>query len=199
MEFEKLISISGQGSLFKIVSRTGFGLVAESLEDNKRLPVYQSQNVSSLEDISIYTKEGDVPLKEVFLKIYEKEGGKACIDPKESSDKLKRYFEEILPDFDEERVYVSDMKKVYKWYNQLVNQNLLDPEALKPKEEAAAEEQETKEETETVKAEEKEKKKEKKETKKTTKTAAPKVAKSTGAIKNAPAKKVQGVRKAGGS
>lgn len=213
MEFEKLIAISGQGSLFMIISRTGFGLVAESLEDKKRVPVYQSNNVSTLEDISIYTQEGDVPLREVFLKIFEKEGGKNCLDPKEGNDKLKAYFKEILPDFDEERVYVSDMKKVFKWYNQLVNTGDLTADVLKPaaEEEAPAEEEketkkagkkkaEAKDEKET-KAEEKKKETKKGDAKKTTakKTAAPKVAKSTGAVKNAPTKKVQTVRKAGGS
>jgi len=214
MEFEKLISISGQGSLFMIVSRTGFGLVAESLEDNKRIPVYQSHNVSTLDDISIYTKDGDMPLREVFLKIFEKEGGKACPDAKESNDKVKQYFESVLPEYDEDRVYVSDMKKVLKWYNQLIKGNHIDAESLKRKEEEPAEGDQPEQEEATTgkkktakkeaaadpdeKAPEKDKKKEpKKETKK--KTVAPKVAKSAGPVKNAPAKKVQGVRKAGGS
>ena len=214
-----MISISGQGSLFMIVSRTGFGLIAESLEDKKRIPVYQHHQVSTLEDISIYTKEGDVPLREVFLRIFEKEGGKECIDPKEGNDKLKKYFETVLPDYDDERVYVSDMKKVFKWYNQLVQGNHIDAESLKPREEEPAAGEADEEKTEKKKttkktaakkdkeeaaepaAEGKKKETKKAEPKKTAtkkKTAAPKVSKA-GPVKNAPAKKVQGVRKAGGS
>lgn len=200
MEFEKLIAISGQGSLFTIISRTGFGLVAESLEDQKRIPVYQSTNVSTLEDISIYTNSGDVPLREVFLKIFEKEEGKSCIDAKSGNDQIKSYFKEILPDFDDEKVYVSDMKKVFKWYNQLVGTGNLTADVLKKKEEEKVDEVEEETKTEAAgKSEDKKKETKKSESKKSTQKAAPKVAKSAGAVKNAPAKKVQTVRKAGGS
>jgi len=193
--------VSGYGSLYKIISKTNFGLIAESLEDGKRMPVYQSYNVSTLNDISIYTNEGDVSLKEVFLKIYETEGGKECAAAKGKDPEVKKYFESILPDYDKEKVYTSDVKKLLKWYNQLVKSNLLDPEELKKKDEES--EESTDENIKDVKyvdgATEKKAapKKEKTEAtkKKTTtakaKTAAPKV-------KNAPAKKVQTVRKAGG-
>lgn len=203
MEFDKLISVSGYGSLYKIISKTNFGLIAESLEDGKRMPVYQSYNVSTLTDISIYTEEGDVSLKEVFLKIYETEGGKECAAGKAKDPEVKKYFATILPDYDKERVYTSDIKKLLKWYNQLVKSNLLDPEELKKKDEETTEEVKDEKKKKDVKAEDgaTEKKaapkKEKTEAtkKKTTtakaKTAAPKV-------KNAPAKKVQTVRKAGG-
>jgi hypothetical protein len=208
MEFDKLISVSGYGSLYKIISKTNFGLIAESLEDGKRMPVYQSYNVSTLTDISIYTEEGDVSLKEVFLKIYETEGGKECAAAKAKDPEVKKYFEGILPDYDKEKVYTSDIKKLLKWYNQLVKSNLLDPEELKKKDEVTTEDssedhssanaQDDKAKKEPVATEKKAApKKEKTEAtkKKTTtaktKTAAPKV-------KNAPAKKVQTVRKAGG-
>lgn len=199
MEFEKLISVSGYGSLYKIISKTNFGLIAESLEDGKRMPVYQSYNVSTLTDISIYTEEGDVLLKEVFLKIYETEGGKECAAAKAKDPDVKKYFAGILPDYDKERVYTSDIKKLLKWYNQLVKSNLLDPEELKKKDEESTE---TKDEKKDVKAEDApvEKKvapkKEKTETKKKTPTA--KANTTTPKVKNAPAKKVQTVRKAGG-
>ena len=110
MEFNKLISVSGYGSLFKIISKTNFGLIAESLEDGKRMPVYQSYNVSTLTDISIYTTEGDVSLKEVFIKIFEKEEGRECVAGKAKDPEIKKYFESILADYDKERVYTSDIK-----------------------------------------------------------------------------------------
>jgi hypothetical protein len=199
MEFEKLISVSGKGSLYKIVSKTNFGLIAESLEDGKRMPVYQSNNVSTLTDISIYTNEGDVLLKEVLLKIYEKEEGKECPAAKVKDPEVKVYFESILPDYDKEKVYISDIKKLIKWYNQLVKSNLLDPEELKKKDEVASSEEG---DNNDIKAEESADKKTAPKKEKTdaakkkavtakTNTAAPKV-------KNAPAKKVQTVRKAGG-
>lgn len=207
MEFEKIIAISGHGSLYTVISRTNNGLIAESLEDKKRIPVFQNMDVSTLEDISIYTESGEVPLKEVFVRIFEKEGGREALDAKADNSTLFSYFETIVPDFDRERVYASHIKKMMKWYNQLVKNNLIDPEKLKAKEEAqAAAEGETTEEKkpktkkakasdEPVKAEEK-----KKEPKKTAaKSTAAKPAKSSGAVKNAPAKKVQAVRKAGGA
>lgn len=198
MEFNKLISVSGYGSLFKIISKTNFGLIAESLEDGKRMPVYQSYNVSTLTDISIYTTEGDVSLKEVFLKIYEKEEGKECAAGKAKDPEIKKYFESILADYDKERVYTSDIKKLLKWYNQLVKANLMDPEELKKTDEAVVEEGDSKD----VKAEDGAEKKaapKKEKTDATKKKAVTAKANTTAPkVKNAPAKKVQTVRKAGG-
>ncbi len=207
MEFEKIIAISGHGSLYTVISRTNNGLIAESLEDKKRIPVFQNMDVSTLQDISIYTESGELPLKEVFVRMFEKEGGKEALDAKADNSALFSYFETIVPDFDRERVYASHIKKMIKWYNQLVKNNLIDPEKLKAKEKAqeATEGEATDEKNpktpkakaseETVKTEEK-----KKEPKKTAaKSPANKPAKSTGTVKNAPAKKVQAVRKAGGA
>lgn len=203
MEFEKIITISGYGSLFTIISRTKNGLIAQSLEDKKRIPVFQSMDVSTLEDISVYTESGEIPLKEVFVKIFEKEGGKTAGDADSDNSQLFTYFESIVPDFDRERVYASHIKKILKWYNQLVKNNLIDPEKLKAKEEPKpVTEEDTAEGTEpkakkikaadgSVKSDEK-----KKESKK---SAVAKPAKSAAAVKNAPAKKVQAVRKAGGA
>lgn len=199
MEFEKIIAISGQGSLFSVVSRTNKGLIAESLEDKKRIPVFQNTTVITLKDISIYTENGEIPLVEVFLKIYEKEGGKEAIDAKSDNNKLFEYFESIVPDFDRERVYASHIKKMIKWYNQLIKNNLIDPEKLKAKEESEANaEGEGEEETKSQSPKNKvtndigktdEKKKE------TKKTATAKPVKSTDAVKNPPTKKVHTVRK----
>lgn len=199
MEFEKLISVSGYGSLFKIISRTNFGLIAESLEDGKRMPVYQSYNVSTLSDISMYTNEGDVALKEVLLKIYDKESGAECVAAKAKDPEVKTYFESILPDYDKEKVYVSDIKKLLKWYNQLVKTKSIDPEAWKKEDEEVKEETEA---VETKAADSTEKKtaakKEKSEATKK-KVATAKTNKPAPTVKNAPAKKVQTVRKSGGS
>ena len=201
MEFDKLISVSGYSSLFKIVSKTNFGLIAESLEDGKRKPVYQSDNVSTLTDISIYTNEGDISLKEVFLKIYEKEEGKECAALKSKDPEIKKYFESVLPDYDKEKVYTSDVKKLLKWYNQLVKANLMDPEELKKKDDEAIDTEEgDKKEVSAEETTEKKTapKKEKAEgAKKKTTTA--KTNKPAPTVKNAPAKKVQTVRKSGGS
>ncbi len=206
MEFDKLISVSGYGSLFKIVSKTNFGLIAESLEDGKRMPVYQSYNVSTLSDISIYTNDGEVSLKEVFLKIYEKEAGAECATAKGKDADIKAYFEAIQPDYDKEKVYTSDIKKLLKWYNQLIKGNHLDPEELKKKDEETKEEGEDsstnsqgdKKVAEDGGEKKTAPKKEKTETVKK-KTVTAKTNKTAPAVKNAPVKKVQTVRKSGGS
>lgn len=199
MEFEKLISVSGYGSLFKIISRTNFGLIAESLEDGKRMPVYQSYNVSTLSDISMYTNEGDIALKEVLLKIYDKEAGAECAAAKSKDAEVKSYFETILPDYDKEKVYVSDIKKLLKWYNQLVKTKLIDPEAWKKEDGEVEKTEETTEAKATETAEKKVAPKKEKTDATKKKVAAAKTNKPAPAVKNAPAKKVQTVRKSGGS
>lgn len=123
MALEKIISISGQPGLYQVISQTKYGLIAENLDDSKRVPVYSNLKVSSLGDISIYTDEADVPLNDVFLIILEKEGGKS-VDLKSDAE-VKAYFESILPTYDRERVYTSDMKKLLKWYNALAKRDLI--------------------------------------------------------------------------
>lgn len=127
MGLEKIIAIAGKPGLFKLVAQTRSGFVAESLIDNKRLSVSIQQNVSVLNEIAIYTLTEEVPLKQVFLKIKEKENGQpTSVAPKDSKDKLEEYFFDVLPDYDEDRVYASDIKKVIQWYNLLQKHNLLD-------------------------------------------------------------------------
>ena len=126
MGLEKIISIAGKPGLFKLIAQTRAGFVAESLVDNKRLSVSIQQNVSVLNEIAIYTLTEEVPLKQVFLKIKEKENGKPTrVGPKEAKDKLEEYFFDVLPDYDEDRVYTSDIKKVIQWYNLLQKHDLL--------------------------------------------------------------------------
>lgn len=121
-----ILSISGQPGLYKLVAEAKNNLVVESLDNNKRMPVYSTSKVSALEDIAIFTTKEDLPLKDVFKAISEKENGGAAISAKSSDKDLKTYFQEVVPDFDKERVYVSDIKKVLSWYNILQEKNLLD-------------------------------------------------------------------------
>ena len=125
MKLEDIISISGKGGLFQIISKTKNGLIAESLEDKKRIPVFASDPVSAFTDISIYTKKDSVPLQEVLKKIHDKENGGTAIDPNSDPNLLKEYLSSILPDYDEDQVYVSHIKKLIKWYNLLQQLGLL--------------------------------------------------------------------------
>ena len=124
MEFNKIISVAGKPGLFHAISQTKTGFIVESLVDKKRFPIHSTNNVSLLENIAIYTYEEEVPLLTVFKTIYEKNEGKETISHKESGQKLTAYFSEILPEYDEERVYTSNIKKVIQWYNLLVKSGL---------------------------------------------------------------------------
>lgn len=126
MGLDKILSISGKPGLFKIITQTRGGFVAESLIDKKKVSVNMHSNVSVLSEIAIYTLAEEVPLREVFKKIMDKEKGKpTSITHKDSNDVLEEYFFDVLPDYDEDRVYVSDIKKIVQWYNLLQSQNLL--------------------------------------------------------------------------
>lgn len=127
MSLEKILSISGKPGLYKLITQTRSGFVAESLIDKKRITVNVRQNVSLLSEIAIYTLSEEVPLKDVLSTIKEKENGKqASVSPKDSKDKLEEYFFGILPEYDEDRVYASDIKKIVQWYNLLQQNDLLD-------------------------------------------------------------------------
>lgn len=123
MSLEKIISVTGKPGLFNIIAQSKGGIIVESLIDKKRFPITAMQNVSVLDNIAIYTYEEEVPLKIVFKTIFEKEEGKESISPKENSKKLIAYFSEILPNYDDERVYPSNIKKVLQWYNLLIKNN----------------------------------------------------------------------------
>lgn len=126
MGLDKVLAISGKPGLYKLVLQTRNGFIAESLLDNKRLSINMNHNVSVLSEIAIYTLTEEVPLKNVFKAISEKEqGAQTSISHKDSKDKLEEYFFEILPDYDEDRVYASDIKKVIQWYNLLHKNDLL--------------------------------------------------------------------------
>ena len=122
-----ILAISGQPGLCKLVSNTKNGIIVENLETGKRMPAYATAKVSALEDIAIYTEDGeDKPLAEVLKNIRDKESGAQAISHKSSSEELKKYFEEVMPDYDKDRVYISDIKKVIQWYNILQKLNMLD-------------------------------------------------------------------------
>lgn len=126
MSLEKILSISGKPGLYELKTQTRGGFVAESLLDGKKLTVSARHNVSMLTEISIYTYTDEVPLNDVFQKISEKENEKEAIGHKEPTEKLTAYFREILPEYDEDRVYVSDIKKVLQWYNLLNKKGITD-------------------------------------------------------------------------
>jgi len=121
-----ILSISGQSGLFKMVAESKNNIIVESLETLKRMPVHSTSKVSALEDIAIFTENGDVPLKDIFKAISDKESGGSTISPKSSGNELKAYFEKIVPEYDKDRVYISDIKKVLLWYNTLKQNDLLD-------------------------------------------------------------------------
>ncbi|SKB27415.1 DUF5606 family protein [Maribacter arcticus] len=127
MGLEKILSVAGKPGLYKLITQTRTGFVAESLLDGKRITVSLRSSVSVLSEIAIYTLEEEVPLREVFQKIQTKENGaKTSISHKDEKIKLEEYFFEVLPNYDEDRVYVSDIKKVIQWYNILSDSDIAD-------------------------------------------------------------------------
>lgn len=140
MSLEKVLSIAGKPGLYKLKSQTRAGFIAESLMDGKTVNVSGRHNVSLLSEIAIYTLTEEVPLREVFKKISEKEEGKETINHKVPKEELEEFFFGIMPDYDEDRVYVSDIKKVIQWYNMLVKNGLTDFSAPKEEKTAATDE-----------------------------------------------------------
>ena len=135
MNISGIISIGGMSGLYKVIAQTKNGLIVESLIDKKRVPAYATHKVSTLEDVSIYSIGDDVPLKDVFQKIHDKEKGGVCIDHKSPDAELKNYFKAAFPEYDENRVYVSDIKKVLNWYNLLQKEGLLEKQEEQSEEE----------------------------------------------------------------
>ena len=134
MALEKIIAIVGKPGLYELIAQTKGGFVGESLVDKKRLTVSIRAKVSVLSEIAIYALDREVPLLEVFEAIHEKEDGKeTSVGPKADKLALEEYFFSILPNYDEDRVYASDMKKILSWYNLLLNSGTL-KEALEAQE-----------------------------------------------------------------
>ncbi len=128
MDLSKILSVTGKSGLFKLLSHNKSSFIVESLTDGKRFPVFPNDGVATLDNISIFTEDEDVSLQTVLLSIYKKENGAKAAVNMNDNNALKAYFAEILPNYDRERVYVSNMKKVVLWYNQLVEKQLIDTE-----------------------------------------------------------------------
>lgn len=126
MNLAGIIAISGKPGLYKVVKQGKNNLFVQSLDSDKITPAYSSDKISALEDISVYTYEEDVPLAELFRLIAEKSNYEATLSHKEDKKKLESLFGEIVPNYDKERVYFSDIKKIIQWYNQLQHIGILE-------------------------------------------------------------------------
>ncbi len=146
-----ILSIGGKPGLYKLISQTKNGLIVESLIDKKRVPAFASSKISALEDIAVFTEDKEIPLKDVLKAISEKENGGECLNYKSSDDNLKNYFAGVLPEYDRERVYVSDIKKVLNWYNILHGLKMLNFEEEEAEKDETAEKSEEKAEQKNVK------------------------------------------------
>ena len=136
MNLEGILSIAGKPGLFKMISQAKNTIVVESLIDKKRMPLYASHQVSALEDIGIYTYSDTVPLSDIFDAIAVIENSGACINHKSPKDEMFNWMRAVLPEFDEDQVYHSDIKKLAQWYNILQEQGLIEM----PKKETAKKE-----------------------------------------------------------
>jgi len=135
-----ILAISGHGGLFKYLKKSRNGIIVEHLETGKRLNADATARINALEDISVYTMDDDVPLKDILKNIAEHEEGGPSLNPKKaSSNQLREYFENIVPEYDEDRVYVSDIKKILKWYNTLQKLDMLNFEEEEKTDENASE------------------------------------------------------------
>lgn len=121
MKLSEILAISGQPGLYKYVAQARNGIIVESLSDSKRSSVAGSAKVSSLSDIAIFTQTEDVALAQVFEMIYKENGGKEAISHKSTPEQIKSELKRYMPDFDEDRVHLSDMKKIFSWYNILTS------------------------------------------------------------------------------
>lgn len=126
--FERILTISGKPGLYRLLSSARNMIIVEVVDaTKKRVPVHNTDKVVMLDDIAIYTDTEEVPLREVFAKIYEKENGVLSLDLKAATpEELVEYFEGIMPDYDRERVYLTHIKKMYAWYNILVANDIID-------------------------------------------------------------------------
>jgi hypothetical protein len=125
MNLSGVISISGKPGLYKVVARSKNNIIVESLDNGKRIPAYSTDRISALEDISIYTYEDNTPLVDIYKAIFIKEDGKKGPSHKDSLKNLESYLREVIPSYDEERVYASDIKKLFQWYNILHKAGLI--------------------------------------------------------------------------
>ena len=136
---KEILSVTGKPGLFKLVSQGKNMLIVESLIDGKRFPAYTKDKVVSLGDIAIFTETAEIPLGQVLESVKARENGSVCsIDPKSDNDKLRKYMLEVLPEYDRDRVYPSDIRKLLSWYNILVNAQITEFVAEEKAEEVVA-------------------------------------------------------------
>ncbi|HCN12745.1 MAG TPA: DUF5606 domain-containing protein [Kaistella sp.] len=178
MQLEKIISISGKPGLYKLISQLKSGFIVEDVLTKKKASISNSSQVSLLDNIAMFTFDKEVPLFEVFENVAKNNDFKETISHKSTDAELRAFMLQSLPDYDTERVYVSDIKKLAQWYNILNKAGYITPESFVKAEETTAE---TSEKTEAT-----EKKETKKAAPKAEKAAAPKVKASTSAAKSAP-------------
>ncbi len=126
MDLSRVIAISGKPGLYRLVSQTRGGFVVEDLDKGKKISIASNYNVSLLDNVAIYGVSQEYPLAEVFFRIYKKENGGETIDHRSSGSELRAYMEEILPEYDESKVYDSDLKKLFQWYNILHSKGLIE-------------------------------------------------------------------------
>ena len=122
MNFREIISVPGMSGLYKVVANNKTGFIVESLGDSKRTVISSSQRIMTLVDIAVYTAGGEIPLKDIFKKIQTAEGNKLKVDVKGDGQKMRDYFKKLVPDFEEDRVYTSDIKKMLTWFDMLAPQ-----------------------------------------------------------------------------
>jgi len=126
MDLSKILSISGKSGLFQVVSQLKNAVLVESLLDKKRFPAFAHEKISSLEEIAVFTATEDKPLKDILKAIFDKLEGKPALDGKSDNKQLQAFFLEVVPDYDSDRVYISDIRKIISWYNLLLEHQLLD-------------------------------------------------------------------------
>jgi DNA primase len=128
MDLKKILVVSGRPGLYQLIAQSPRGIVSESLLDGKRVTLFSHERISALEEISIFTTEDDLRLKDVLRILFEKLEGKPAISHKSSANELRNFMEEMVPNYDADRVYNSDIQKLVNWYNLLLEKNLIDNE-----------------------------------------------------------------------
>ena len=188
MDLSRVIAISGKPGLYRLVSQTRNGFVVEDLDKGRKVSIAANYNVSLLDNVAIYGVSQEFPLAEVFFRIYKKENGGPAIDHKSSGAELRAYMEQVLPEYDDSRVYDSDLKKLFQWYNILQSKELLNID-LAAVEAAIAAQQAEVEAAQATEVATEEAVEEKPKKKAPAKKAAPKKAKAEGEAEEKPAKK----------
>ena len=148
MELKDFISVAGKSGLHTIVGKSKNNVIVESLKDKKRFPIFNTNKISALSDISIYTYDEEILLSELFDRIQKKYKKDAAVSHLESAEELKKVFKELVPNYDQEQVYNSDIKKVFQWYNILHDtDNLIKEESKEEKKESSADADKKKEDS----------------------------------------------------